>query len=103
MLSYWLNFQISDTDTLWYHIFNVLLHIGNSFLVFLIVHRVLSFPNAHAGLPPDNARNLLLSLFAAGVFLLHPVQTESVAYVASRSDTLSVFFFLAAFALFLHR
>lgn len=103
MLTYWLNFQISATDTLWYHILNVLLHIGNSFLVFLIVRKVLGFPAAHGGLPPDNARNLLLSLFAAGVFLLHPVQTESVAYVASRSETLSVFFFLAAFALFLHR
>ena len=103
MLSYWLNFQISATDTLWYHIYNVLLHIANSFLVFLIVRKVLSFPAAQEGLRPDEARNLLLSVFSAGVFLLHPVQTESVAYVASRSETLSVFFFLAAFALFLYR
>src|ERR1700730_5875883 len=35
MLSYWINFQISQTDTLWYHIYNVLFHIANSFLVFL--------------------------------------------------------------------
>ena len=47
MLSYWLNFQISATDTLWYHIYNVLLHIANSFLVFLIVRKILSFPAAH--------------------------------------------------------
>ena len=45
----------------------------------------------------DLAFGLMLSIFAAGVFLLHPVQTESVSYVASRSETLSVFFFFAAF------
>src|SRR5215472_19162689 len=35
MFSYWLNFQISENDTLWYHIYNVLFHIGSSFLIFL--------------------------------------------------------------------
>ena len=39
----------------------------------------------------------------AGLFLLHPVQTESVSYIASRSETLSVFFVLAAFVVFLYR
>ena len=38
--------------------------------------------------------------FAAAVFLLHPIQTESVSYIAGRSESLSVLFFLAAFAVF---
>ena len=42
-------------------------------------------------------------MFAAGLFLLHPAQTESVSYIASRSETLSVFFVLAAFVVFLYR
>jgi tetratricopeptide (TPR) repeat protein len=42
-----------------------------------------------------------LTLFGAGVFLLHPAQTESVAYVASRSENLSAFTYYAAFAVFL--
>jgi tetratricopeptide (TPR) repeat protein len=41
--------------------------------------------------------------FAGALFLLHPVQTESVSYVASRSEGMSVFFFLAAYAVFVHR
>jgi tetratricopeptide (TPR) repeat protein len=101
--SYWLNFQISQTDTLWYHIFNVLFHIANSLLVFLIVRKVLSYPRAQAGRATEDRQRLLLSSFAAGLFLLHPVQTESVAYVASRSESLSLLFFLSAVALFLHR
>src|SRR5205823_2760434 len=37
------------------------------------------------------------------VFLLHPLQTESVAYVASRSEVLSVLFYFTAFAIFLYK
>jgi len=37
------------------------------------------------------------------LFLLHPIQTEPVAYVAGRSEILSAFFFLCAFAIFLDR
>src|SRR5579864_5800482 len=45
----------------------------------------------------------MLAAFAAGIFLLHPVQTEAVAYVASRSENLSLLFFLGALTLFLYR
>src|ERR1051326_4048606 len=44
----------------------------------------------------------ITALFAAALFLFHPLQTESVTYIASRSETLSVFFFLAAFVVFLY-
>jgi hypothetical protein len=37
------------------------------------------------------------------LFLLHPAQTESVAYVASRSETMSIFFFLSALAVYIYR
>ncbi len=97
MFTYWVNFRISPEDTFFYHVVNVLLHLGAGALVFLILRRVLAL----AGVPEDRGR--LLGAFGAGVFLLHPVQTESVAYVASRSENLSVFLFLAAFAVFLCR
>src|SRR5438105_3539524 len=53
--------------------------------------------------PASNLLMYVLAGFAAGLFLLHPLQTESVSYIASRSETLSVFFFLAAFTVFLYR
>jgi len=51
----------------------------------------------------EESRRRILSFFAAGLFLLHPLQTESVSYIASRSETLSVFFVLAALVVFLYR
>jgi tetratricopeptide (TPR) repeat protein len=45
----------------------------------------------------------LLAAFASALFLLHPVNSEAVAYVASRSENFSVLFFFGAFAAFLYR
>jgi tetratricopeptide (TPR) repeat protein len=98
MFTFWLNYQLSGAqETFGYHAVNVLLHFFNSIFTFLAIRKVLSWARV------EEWRNYTLSLFAAGIFLLHPLQTESVSYVASRSDTLSVFFVLAAFVVFLYR
>jgi tetratricopeptide (TPR) repeat protein len=97
MVSYWLNYQMSGLNPFPYHAVNVLLHAANAILAGLIVRRLSGWAG-EAGWTRE-----ALSLFAGALFLLHPVQTESVAYVASRSETMSVFFFLAAFAVFIYR
>ncbi len=60
-------------------------------------------PNSPARPLAPSPAHPLLPAFAAAVFLLHPIQTESVSYIAGRSEALSVLFFLAAFAVFLYR
>ncbi len=99
MASFWLNFQqVGNDDTYPYHVVNVLLHLLNGILVFLIVRKLLQY-RANG----DRTNTEILSFFGAGLFLLHPAQTESVSYIASRSETLSVFFVLCSFAVFLYR
>jgi tetratricopeptide (TPR) repeat protein len=97
MLSYWANFQISQQDPYWYHVLNVLFHCGNAVLIWLILERVLEW----AGVAAPMRR--MLAIFGGLLFLVHPIQTESVAYVASRSENLSVLLFNAAFAIFAYR
>jgi tetratricopeptide (TPR) repeat protein len=72
-----------------FHWVNWLLHAANGLLVFAIL-RGFGFPH-------------WLGVFGAGVFLLHPLQTEAVSYIASRSEGLSVLFSYAALALFVRR
>jgi tetratricopeptide (TPR) repeat protein len=96
-LTYWLNAQISADNPYSYHVVNVLLHYVTSGLVFLIVRRLLGFQDS-----PEPRRSLLAA-FAAVLFLLHPAQTETVAYLAGRSEGLSVLLVFAAFAVFLYR
>lgn len=86
MLTYWMNYKVSGLATFSYHAVNVLLHGINSFLVFLIARRVL------ATVGETGPKRIWLATIAAVIFLAHPVQTEAVSYVASRSEGLSVCF-----------
>lgn len=98
MFTFWLNCQLSGAqDTFGFHAVNLLLHFFNAILACLAVRKILSWSGV------DEKRNLILSLFAGGIFLLHPVQTESVSYIAGRSETLSVFFVLAALVTYVYR
>lgn len=98
MFSYWLNFKQSGNEvTFGYHLVNVVLHFFNGALIYLAVRKALSWVRV------EGSHREILAAFAAGLFLFHPMQTESVSYVASRSETLSLFFVLAAYVVFLYR
>jgi tetratricopeptide (TPR) repeat protein len=96
MISYWLNYRQSELEPWSYHAVNVVFHALNAVLAWLIVRRLLG------KVGESGAFREVLAGFSGALFLLHPLQTESVAYVASRSETLSVFFFLAAYAVYLY-
>jgi len=97
--TYWLNFhfQSNAVDPEAYHLTNVFLHFLGSLVITLIAARLLELAGT-----TGRARTVL-SVIAGGLFLLHPLQTESVAYVASRSEVLSVLLYMSAFAIFLYR
>ena len=98
MLSFWIDYRAGGgADPPMFHATNVILHFFTSTLVALIAARLLEWAGA-----TGRARTVL-AVFAGALFLLHPVQTESVAYVASRSENLSVLFYFAAFAVFLYK
>jgi tetratricopeptide (TPR) repeat protein len=97
MFTYWANAALSGSDTFSYHVVNVLFHCCSTALVFLIVRRLAEW----AGVM--HSRRDLLAGFAAAIFLLHPMQTEAVAYLAGRSEAVSVMLAYAAFAVFLYR
>ncbi len=65
-----------------YHATNVLLHIANSILVFILVRRL-------------SGRDFI-GLFTAALFLVHPVQIESVVWISSRKGLLCSLFMLSA-------
>ncbi len=97
LLSYGVNYQFSR-DPFGFHVTNVAIHLINGALVFFIMRKLLERSEPGSGSSVN-----LLAAFGAAVFLLHPIQTESVAYIAGRSECLSVVFLLAAFAAFLYR
>lgn len=97
MLSFWANLRLYGLEPFSYHLFNVFCHFAAGVLVFLAARRLLAWAGS------GGTAGTALAAFAGVLFLLHPVQTESVAYVASRSEVLSVLLFHAAFVVFLYR
>ena len=63
---------------------NIALHLLNATLVFFLFRTLL--------------RNPRPALLAAILFAIHPIQTESVAYISGRRDLLFAVFYLAGFA-----
>ena len=97
MFSYWLSYHSAGTGTSSYHLFNILIHCINTLLVWLAVFGVL----ARAAV--ERNRRFVLASLCSLVFLLHPLQAESVAYIAGRSESLAACFFLIAYAIFVCR
>jgi Tfp pilus assembly protein PilF len=97
MVSYWLNRALWGESPFGYHTVNLLIHIFNTGLVLLVIWRLLGWANW------DPVRQKWTSIAGATLFLIHPLQTEAVSYVAGRSESLSTLFLLMAYVLFLYR
>jgi tetratricopeptide (TPR) repeat protein len=76
--SFWLEWRVWGLHSTGYHVTNLLLHVASGLLIWAIL-RQLALPGA---------------LFAASLFVLHPANVESVAWIAQRKNTLSLPFFL---------
>jgi len=101
-LSMSLDYSFWHLNPLGFHLTNIIIHIINSLLVFLLGFNLLRPWSATAGTPKAaSGKALLLSFVAAILFAVHPIHTESVAWVSGRTDMISTLFFLLAFLSFL--
>jgi tetratricopeptide (TPR) repeat protein len=76
--SFWIEWRLWEMNSAGYHVTNLILHIVESVLIWIIL-RKLSMPGA---------------FLAAMIFALHPVNVESVAWIAQRKNLMAMLFFL---------
>ncbi len=79
-LSHALDCELFGLDPAGHHLMSLLFHVLNSLLVFLLLARATGATGR--------------SFLVAAIFALHPINVESVAWVAERKNVLSMFFFL---------
>ena len=79
-LSHMLDWRLFGSNAGGHHLTNLIFHISNALLLFLVLKRMTSatWPSA----------------FVAALFALHPMHVESVAWVSERKDVLSTFFWI---------
>jgi hypothetical protein len=97
-LSLLLNYTVSGLNVVGWHIFNISTHIANSFFVYLLLLWTLTLP-ALGVRYSERARRM--ALFGGLLFAVHPVQTEAVTYIISRTELIATFFYLATFLFFI--
>jgi Tfp pilus assembly protein PilF len=83
------NYVISGMNPAGYHLTNVLLHVINAVLVYALACKLLARATG-----ASNNDVLLGSAVAALLYAIHPLRTESVAWVTERRDVLSQMFLL---------
>ena len=66
-----------------YHVTNLLIHLGNVFMVLVVARRLTERP--------------WVAVLAAAIFAVHPVETESVTNIVGRADQLCTLWILIAF------
>ncbi len=93
-----LNYSLSGLNVVGWHIFNIGFHIANSWFVYLLILWTLKLP-ALAERYEHRAKRI--ALFGALLFGVHPIQTEAVTYIISRTELIASFFYLAAFLFFI--
>ncbi|OQB53031.1 MAG: TPR repeat-containing protein YrrB [Deltaproteobacteria bacterium ADurb.Bin151] len=79
-LSWMLDHELFGLNPRGYHLINLLLHLVNTLLLFLVLRRM--------------TKSLWPSAFVAALFAIHPLHVESVAWIAERKDVLSTFFWM---------
>jgi tetratricopeptide (TPR) repeat protein len=81
-ISHMLDVELYGMDPGRHHLTNVIIHVFNTLLLFLILNRMTGA--------------LWRCAFVAALFALHPINVESVAWIAERKNVLSTFFGLLA-------
>lgn len=86
-LTFFFEYSLFGTNPFPYHLFNLLLHLLNIWLVYKLVEKL--------------SGTRICALVAALLFGIHPMHVESVAWISERKDVLYACFYLSSLMVYL--
>jgi tetratricopeptide (TPR) repeat protein len=96
ILSFALNYYLHGYNVVGYHVVNILIHISTGFLLYFLVKSTFSTP-----VPKSRYDNgMWIAFFTAAVWMVHPLQTQSVSYIVQRMNSLAAMFYVLSILLY---
>lgn len=97
-LAYAVIYHFFGLDPFWYHLFCLLLHITNGLLVFAFIRYLLKLSDKEVS---RQSKYLNIAFITALLFSIHPMQVESVAWIAASKIVFYSLLFLLALLCYL--
>lgn len=99
LATFFINYYFMQEDPFSYHLVSLLLHLGASVILYRVSILLCSTVVLQQTVFAKEKK--MFAFFVSFIFLVHPLQTESVSYIWQRSEVLSGFFTLWAYQLYL--
>ncbi|HUU39435.1 MAG TPA: tetratricopeptide repeat protein [Desulfatiglandales bacterium] len=102
-----LNYRFGELNVFGYHLVNVLVHILNGVIIYLlasiIFKRLAYFPRSSIPQVPQSLHSSIgaMSLLSALIFIAHPVQTQAVTYTVQRYASMATMFYMGSVLFYL--
>ncbi|HUV50145.1 MAG TPA: hypothetical protein VMW78_03895 [Anaerolineae bacterium] len=93
-----INYYFGKLNVFGYHLVNLLLHISNGIMLYFILFQTANLSSLKE---KYGQRAYRIALYASMVFIAHPIQTQAVTYIISRSSVLATTFYLLTILLFI--
>lgn len=94
-ITFALNYYFGKLNVFGYHLVNLSLHIANGILLYFILFWTINY------IIPRMSLNFRIPLYASLIFIAHPIQTQAVTYIVSRSSVLATTFYLLTLLFFI--
>jgi hypothetical protein len=98
-ISFALNYFSHRLEVRGYHVVNILIHIMTGIFLFYLLKTTLSLPALNK--KNDTRYAAIVSFVTAAVWLLHPLQTQSVTYIVQRMNSMAAMFFILSMLLYI--
>ena len=98
-LSLAINHHFGALNVWGYHLFNLMIHLTTSLLVYWLMFITLKTPNVKSLIPVKDHQ--WIALVVALIFVSHPLATQSVTYIIQRTASMVTLFYLFAIILYL--
>ena len=96
LISFALNYYFNRYDVTGYHLINILIHIITGLLLYFFLKTTLNLPSVHS----RHKTSRWIPLIAVLLWLVHPVNTQSITYIVQRMNSMAAMFYILSFLLY---